>query len=171
MSAATGLSEALVARAGEVLTAARAHGLTLATVESCTGGLVGALLTAVPGSSDVFVGGLITYANSAKIALAGVERGLLAEHGAVSAPVALAMAQGGLRALGVDVCVAITGVAGPGGGSAAKPVGLVHFCAARADGAVQAREERFGALPRDVIRGLSAGVTLDLLEALCGQAT
>jgi nicotinamide-nucleotide amidase len=167
----TGLSETLIERAGAVLASARQVGVTLATVESCTGGLVSALLTAVPGSSDVFVGGLVTYSNAAKSALAGVAPALIMAHGAVSAEVAHAMATGGLRATGAGVCVAITGVAGPGGGSAAKPVGLVHFCVARSDAASIAREERFGPLSRDAIRGLSAGVALNLLEALCVQAT
>lgn len=110
-----------------VLDLCRARGLRLATAESCTGGLVAARLTDVPGSSDVFAGGVIAYANEVKTAQLGVPAPLVTAHGAVSAEVAAAMA-GGVRArLGVDVGLAVTGVAGPGGGSEAKPVGLVHF--------------------------------------------
>jgi nicotinamide-nucleotide amidase len=104
-------------------------------VESCTGGLLGAMLAGVPGASDVLWGGLITYDNRAKELLAGVDPALLAAHGAVSAPVAAALATGGLERLGVDHALAITGVAGPGGGSAAKPVGTVYVArAARGEG-------------------------------------
>jgi len=108
--------------------------LTLSVAESCTGGTVGRLLTERSGSSDFFVGGVISYANSAKEALLGVPAALLAEHGAVSANVARAMAEGALRALGSDLALALTGVAGPTGGTADKPVGLVHFAVATAAG-------------------------------------
>jgi nicotinamide-nucleotide amidase len=108
------------------LNAARARGVTVATAESCTGGLVAAELTAIPGSSEVFVGGAVTYSNRLKHELVGVPDSLLAEHGAVSAEVAAAMAEGARNRLGADVAVAVTGIAGPGGGSEEKPVGLVH---------------------------------------------
>ena len=110
------------ARAGRALLA---RGLRLALAESCTGGLLGARLTAVPGSSRYLLGGVVAYHNRAKSALLGVPHRLLARHGAVSAPVAAAMARGARRAFGADIAVAVTGIAGPGGGSAAKPVGLV----------------------------------------------
>jgi nicotinamide-nucleotide amidase len=113
-----------------VLEAARERGLTLATAESCTGGLVGARLTEVPGASDVFVGAVVAYANETKQALLGVSPETLRRHGAVSAECALEMAAGARRALATDLALAVTGVAGPGGGSAMKPVGLVFFCAA-----------------------------------------
>jgi nicotinamide-nucleotide amidase len=100
---------------------------TLATAESCTGGLVGSLITQVPGSSAYYVGGVVSYADSAKVALLGVPRDLLAAHGAVSAPVAEAMARGVRTKLAADLALSITGVAGPGGGSAEKPVGLVYI--------------------------------------------
>ncbi len=149
--------------ARQVLDLARAAGLTLATVESCTGGLVAGALTAVPGSSDVVDRGLVTYSNAAKTALAGVPEPLIAAHGAVSRPVALAMAEGGLKATGVDLAVAVTGVAGPGGGSADKPVGLVHFADARAGRGSVHREERFGDLGRETVRLESVRVALGML--------
>ncbi|MET3892251.1 nicotinamide-nucleotide amidase [Bosea sp. OAE506] len=146
-----------------VLEACRVKGITVATVESCTGGLVGGALTAIAGSSDVVMGGLITYSNEAKMALAAVPEGLLAAHGAVSEPVARAMAEGGRSALSSSLAVSITGVAGPGGGSEAKPVGLVHFACAGPDGTVH-REMRFGLLSRDEIRRLSVLTALAMLQ-------
>jgi nicotinamide-nucleotide amidase len=146
-----------------VLEACRVKGITVATVESCTGGLVGGALTAIAGSSDVVMGGLITYSNEAKMALAAVPEALLAAHGAVSAPVARAMAEGGRSALSSSLAVSITGVAGPGGGSEAKPVGLVHFACAGLAGTVH-REMRFGALSRDEIRRLSVLTALAMLQ-------
>ncbi len=146
-----------------VLEACRVKGVTVATVESCTGGLVGGALTAIAGSSDVVMGGLITYSNEAKMALAAVPEGLLAAHGAVSEPVARAMAEGGRSALSSSLAVSITGVAGPGGGSEAKPVGLVHFACAGPDGTVH-REMRFGLLSRDEIRRLSVLTALAMMQ-------
>ena len=109
-----------------VLELCRERGLTLATAESCTGGLVAARLTSVPGSSDVFLGGVVSYANEVKTAALGVPEDVLAAHGAVSAETAAAMAEGARRRLDADVAVAVTGIAGPGGGSDEKPVGLVY---------------------------------------------
>ncbi len=146
-----------------MLESCRAAGATVATVESCTGGLVGGALTAIAGSSDVVLGGLITYSNAAKAALAGVPGDLLAAHGAVSEQVARAMAAGGRKALSSTLAVAITGVAGPGGGSAEKPVGLVHFACAGAGGTAH-REMRFGPLSRDEIRRLSVLTALEMLR-------
>lgn len=146
-----------------VLEACRARGATVATVESCTGGLVGGALTAIAGSSDLVLGGLITYSNDAKMALAAVPEALLAAHGAVSEPVARAMAEGGRAALSATFAVAVTGVAGPGGGSAEKPVGLVHFACCGPAGTVH-RERRFGPLSRDEIRRLSVLTALDMLR-------
>ena len=110
-----------------VLALARARGLTIATAESCTGGLVAARLTRVPGSSESFLGGVVAYADAVKVAELDVPEGILAEHGAVSAETAEAMAEGARRRLGSEVAVAVTGVAGPGGGTKEKPVGLVHL--------------------------------------------
>lgn len=106
--------------------------LTLATAESCTGGLLAGLLTEVPGASEVLTHGFVTYANDAKISMLNVQAALIEQHGAVSEEVARAMAVGALEASGAGIAVAITGIAGPGGGSAEKPVGLVHLATARA---------------------------------------
>jgi len=150
-----------------VLDLAREAGVTLATVESCTGGLVAGALTAVPGSSDVVDRGFVTYRNTAKTALVGVPEALIAAHGAVSEPVARAMAEGGARAVGVDLAVAVTGVAGPGGGTAQKPVGLVHFAVAGVGRATAHREQRFGDIGREAVRLQSVRVALEMVvEAL-----
>jgi nicotinamide-nucleotide amidase len=153
--------------ARQVLERARSRGSTVATVESCTGGLVAGALTAVPGSSDVVDRGFVTYSNAAKTALVGVPEALIAAFGAVSRPVAVAMAQGGVRAAGGGAAVAVTGIAGPGGGSADKPVGLVHFAVALADGATIHQEVRFGDLGREGVRLASVRTALQMLgEAL-----
>jgi nicotinamide-nucleotide amidase len=154
------------ARARAVLAAARARGWTLATAESCTGGLVAAALTDVPGSSDVFDRGFVTYSNAAKTEALGVPAALIAEHGAVSEAVARAMAEGAARASGARLAVAVTGVAGPGGGTPAKPEGLVWFATAAPDGVVAERRE-FGAVGRGRVRQRSVETALDLaLQAL-----
>ncbi|MGC4090659.1 MAG: CinA family nicotinamide mononucleotide deamidase-related protein [Polyangiaceae bacterium] len=139
-----------------------ARKLKLAAAESCTGGLVGQLLTARGGSSEYFVGSAVTYANSAKIKLLGVPDGLLAAHGAVSAEVAVAMAEGARALFGVDVALAITGIAGPDGGSEQKPVGLVHFAVATPRGT----HERHFVYPgdRDMIRLRAAYAALGLVR-------
>ena len=129
----------LLGLAARVGAACRASGRSLATAESCTGGLVAHLVTEVPGSSDYFRGGLVTYANAVKSALADVPAATIGAHGAVSAQVAVAMAEGARRRLGVDIAVAVTGVAGPAGGTDAKPVGLTYVAAADAEGDVVRR--------------------------------
>jgi len=149
--------------AAELLDLSKERGFTVATVESCTGGLVCGALTAIAGSSAMVQGGLITYANEAKAALAGVPAALLETYGAVSEPVARAMAEGGRERLDATFAVSITGVAGPGGGSVEKPVGLVHFACVGPPG-TQHRERRFGELSRDEIRRLSVLEALDLLR-------
>ena len=151
-----------------VLTLAREAGLMLATVESCTGGLVAGALTAIPGSSDVVDRGFVTYSNAAKTALVGVPEALIAEHGAVSEPVARAMAEGGLKAAGVGAAVAITGIAGPGGGTADKPVGLVHFAAAHAGRPTLHQKMRFGDIGREAVRLASVRAALELLAEALG---
>ncbi|HKV12685.1 MAG TPA: CinA family nicotinamide mononucleotide deamidase-related protein, partial [Thermoanaerobaculia bacterium] len=138
---ATREEETLESVVGELL---RAAGATLTVAESCTGGLLGQKITAVSGSSDYFLGGFITYTNPLKTELAGVPEAMLAEHGAVSEPVARAMAEGVRRALRSDYGIGITGVAGPGGGSEEKPVGTVHVAVAGpGDGEVHHRKIRF----------------------------
>lgn len=154
--------------AEHVLSLCRAAGLTLATAESCTGGLVAGALTAVAGSSDVVDRGFVTYSNTAKMQMIGVPEATLAAFGAVSEETARAMAQGALAAAGTGLAVAITGVAGPGGGSPEKPVGLVHFASARKGGPTRHREMRFGPLSRDEIRRRSVLVALDMLAEAAG---
>jgi nicotinamide-nucleotide amidase len=154
-----------------VLAEARAIGLTLATAESCTGGMVMANLTAVPGSSDVVDRGFVTYSNAAKIQMLGVPEALIARHGAVSAEVAGAMAEGALKASGAGLAVAITGIAGPGGGSEAKPVGLVHLAAVSRLGDVNRIERRYDAsLGRAGIRRAATRDALMLLLDLARRA-
>jgi nicotinamide-nucleotide amidase len=161
----------LIARAEAILDEFRRRGLKLATAESCTGGLVTALLTEIAGSSDVVERGLVTYSNAAKHELLGIPQEMLARHGAVSEPVARAMAEGALARSTADVSVAVTGVAGPGGGSAAKPVGLVHIAAARRGGEVLHQECRFGDIGRAEVRLASVRAALQLISRAAGLAS
>ena len=151
-----------------VLDACREQGLTLATAESCTGGLVAARLTSVPGSSDVVLGGVVAYADEVKVRELGVSQELLERHGSVSPEVAAAMAAGARERLGADVAVAVTGIAGPGGGSEEKPVGLVHLHAEGPGGSL-ARELN---LPgeRDAIRGRATVAALHLVRTLLSRS-
>lgn len=151
--------------AARVLALLRSNDLKAATAESCTGGLVAAALTSVPGSSDVVERGFVTYSNEAKTELLGVPAALIAGNGAVSEPVARAMAEGALARSRADVAVAVTGVAGPGGGSDLKPVGLVHLCAARRGRASLHLERRYGDIGRD---GIREKAVLDALALLAG---
>jgi nicotinamide-nucleotide amidase len=155
----------LVARATELLERCRARKLTLATAESCTGGLVAGVLTEIAGSSDVVERGFVTYSNRAKTELLGVPDALLVAHGAVSEPVARAMAAGVLAHAPADLAVSVTGIAGPGGGTADKPVGLVHFAAARRGGPTLAEHVVFPG-DRTSVRLASVGRALALLDAL-----
>ncbi len=148
-----------------LLDMARSRKLRLVTAESCTGGLVAAALTDIPGSSDVFDRGFVTYSNAAKHDMLGVPPRLIEAHGAVSAEVARAMALGALEISLGDIAVAVTGVAGPGGGTTEKPVGLVHFACARRGGGVDQVERRFGPLPRAEIRAASVAQALDMMVA------
>ena len=159
MSADDDLSE----RARALVASFAAAGLKIATAESCTGGMVSACLTAVPGSSAVLDRGFVTYSNEAKTEMIGVPATLILRHGAVSQEVARSMAEGALSASRAWAAVAITGVAGPGGGSETKPVGLVHFAVATRS-ATQHEVRRFGTLSRDEIRRRSVTVALDLLD-------
>ena len=159
---------ALLARAEALVAAYAAAGRRIATAESCTGGLVAGLLTAVQGSSAVLERGFVTYSNAAKSESLGVPAALIAAHGAVSKATARAMAEGALAHSRADVAVAITGIAGPGGGSAAKPVGLVHFGLAATGEATRHVERRYGDLGRGEIRRLAVGDALGLLERSSG---
>jgi nicotinamide-nucleotide amidase len=156
----------IFAAAKRLITLCIEHKLTIATAESCTGGLVAGALTDVAGSSAVVLCGFITYSNDAKQQMLGVPAAVLAQHGAVSRETATAMARGALAHSPADLTVAITGIAGPGGGSAQKPVGLVHFAAARRNRDLIAREERFGDIGRAEVRRRSVLVALAMLEEL-----
>ena len=157
---------ALRSAAKTVLQRARSRGLKIATAESCTGGLVAAALTEIAGSSDVLDRGFVTYSNEAKQALLGVPGATLKRYGAVSAETAAAMAKGALKHSLADITVAITGIAGPGGGSKQKPVGLVHFAAARRDGRRVASVKRYGDIGRAQVRQRSVAEALRLLNLL-----
>ena len=148
---------------------AKSRGLRIATAESCTGGLVSAAITEIPGASDVFDRGFVTYSNDAKHDLLGVPEQTIQEQGAVSAETARAMAVGALAHSLADVAVAVTGVAGPGGGSAEKPVGLVHFACARRGGGATLLERRYGPLSRPEIRAAAAEQALDMLLEEIGR--
>lgn len=147
--------------ATQLLAAARSNGLMIATVESCTGGLVAAALTDIPGSSDVFERGLVTYSNAAKSELLGVPTATIEAHGAVSRDTALAMATGALNTTPADLAIAVTGIAGPGG-SDHKPEGLVWFATALRGHETIATEHRFGALGRATVRARSTETALTL---------
>ena len=151
-------------RAAALLKAYEQKGLKVATAESCTGGLVAALLTEIAGSSAVVERGFVTYSNEAKTEQIGVPAELIAAHGAVSEPVARAMAEGALAHSRADVAVGITGIAGPGGGTATKPVGLVHFGLARKGAATVHLERRYGDLGRPAVRSRAVEDALALLE-------
>jgi len=152
----------IAALAQQVITEASARGLMVATAESCTGGLVAGALTAIAGSSAVVDRGFVTYSNAAKSDLVAVPVALIEAHGAVSEPVARAMAQGAVARSQAQVSVAVTGIAGPSGGSDDKPVGLVHFAAA-GPAAVIHVERRFGDIGREAVRLESVRVALGLL--------
>jgi nicotinamide-nucleotide amidase len=150
-------------REGEALLArCRELGLKLCTAESCTGGLVSALLTEFAGSSDVVERGFVTYSNAAKEAQLGVPAGLLATFGAVSEEVARAMAEGGLSASPADIAIAITGIAGPGGGSAEKPVGLVYIACARREWTTICTRRLFTGLDRHGVRMAAVQAALEV---------
>lgn len=153
--------------ARRVLDICAERGLMAATAESCTGGLVAAALTAIAGSSAVVDRGFVTYSNEAKAEMLGVPMALIQQHGAVSEPVARAMAEGALAHSRAQVSVAITGIAGPGGGSPGKPVGLVHFAAARQGGATRARHHVFAG-DRDSVRAQAVLAALNLLAEIAG---
>jgi nicotinamide-nucleotide amidase len=161
----------LVDEARRVLDALRAREMMLATAESCTGGLLIGLLTEVPGASDVIERGFVTYSNKAKVACLDVPPPLLARYGAVSGEVARAMAEGALVNSEADLAIAITGIAGPGGGTAEKPVGLVRLAIARAGGTPLDAEWRFGDLGRSRIRLEAVRAALAFVRQALDTAT
>lgn len=144
----------------------RAAGVTLASGESCTGGLIAAILTEVPGSSDVVERGFVTYSNQAKTDLLGVPKTLIDTHGAVSEPVARAMAEGVLAASPAAIAIAVTGIAGPDGGTADKPVGLVHLAVASRGGRLVHERQLFGDRSRHQIRLLTVHRAFALIGAV-----
>ena len=153
-----------LSQAGAVLDACRARQWRVATAESCTGGLVSAALTAVAGASDVFERGFVTYSNAAKIELLAVPAETIAAHGAISSETAAAMARGAVARAGVDLAVAITGIAGPGGGMPDKPVGLVYLAVARNDGAARVERRIFHG-ERGEVRQAALTEALRMLQA------
>lgn len=159
-------ADPLLAQARAFLAQAQARGLTLATAESCTAGLIAATVGRVPGCSSVLERGFVTYSNAAKSALLHVPPELIERRGAVSQEVALAMAEGALGASPADLAIAVTGVAGPDGGSEEKPVGLVHIAAARRGGARLHEEKRFGAIGREDVQRQTVAAALAMLARL-----
>ena len=162
--------EDLLGMARALLDLCRKKRLTIATAESCTGGLVAATLTEIPGSSDVLERGFVTYSNAAKTEMLGVPAAVIARFGAVSRETAEAMATGALAHSPAYLAVAITGIAGPGGGTPDKPVGLVHFAAAARGGRRLHEECRFGELGRSPVRIISVRTALVMLSVLAGQS-
>ena len=154
--------------AGEILALARQNGVMIATAESCTGGMVAAALTDIAGASDVFDRGFVTYSNAAKAEMLGVDPALIALRGAVSSEVAAAMAMGAVTASGASLAVSITGIAGPGGGTAEKPEGLVWFGLAQSGKPAQSFRKEFGALGRDGVRLAARDFALGLLHEALG---
>lgn len=164
-------SEETLTLARQLLAACRARGLMVATAESCTGGMVAAALTDIPGASAVVERGFVTYSNDAKAECLGVPLPLIEAHGAVSEPVARAMASGALAQSRASIAIAITGIAGPGGGSAEKPEGLVHFACARRGAGTRHERIEFGALGRDAVRGACVSQALRMLLAAAEGTT
>jgi nicotinamide-nucleotide amidase len=152
--------------AAVVLNEAKSKGFRIATAESCTGGLIAGLLTEIPGSSDVVERGFVTYSNEAKADLLGIPMALIQENGAVSEPVARAMAEGAVQHSLAQLAVSVTGIAGPGGGSADKPVGLVHMAVAQEGGPTLHEEHRFGDAGRGIVRLKTVEAALRLLLKL-----
>jgi nicotinamide-nucleotide amidase len=158
----------LTSRAAELIARCRDNKLMLATAESCTGGLIAGVITSVPGSSDVLDCGFVTYSNAAKTRMIGVPAELIARVGAVSEDVARAMAEGAIGHSAADIAVAVTGVAGPGGGSAEKPVGLVHCAVARKGHPTRTRVLRLGDIGRDAVRMETVRAALEMAYEIAG---
>jgi nicotinamide-nucleotide amidase len=152
--------------AGNVVALFVEKGWKLATAESCTGGMIAAAITDIAGSSAVLERGFVTYSNDAKVSMIGVSAETLAAHGAVSAETALEMAKGAVAASLADVAISVTGIAGPGGGSSRKPVGLVHMAIAARNGAAHHHELRFGDIGRRQVREATVRTALTMLASL-----
>ncbi len=167
----TELPTDLLDLAKDVLVAAKAAGVRLALAESCTGGLVSGCLTAIPGSSSVVDAGFVTYSNEAKIRLLGVPRELIIEHGAVSDIVAAAMAEGALAQADAQVALAVTGIAGPDGGSKEKPIGLVYLALAQDDQDAMVKRYVFAGTRTDIRRASVAAALELLLDRLKNQSS
>ena len=159
-------SSPLLRLAEVVIAQARGQKLRIATAESCTGGLIGGLLTEIPGSSDVFERGFIVYSNRAKQDMLGVPGDLIADMGAVSEAVSRAMAEGAVENSNAHLAVAVTGIAGPGGGTKMKPVGLVHIAAARENRSILHEAHRFGDIGRTEVRIKTVEAALEMLQRM-----
>jgi nicotinamide-nucleotide amidase len=164
------MTSEMAAAATAVLDACRARGLKVATAESCTGGLVMGALTDIAGSSDVVDRGFVSYSNEAKEQMLGVAAETLRDHGAVSRQTAQEMARGAIAHSNAHIAVAITGIAGPSGGSRDKPVGLVHFAAAARGGALTHCEMRYGDVGRSAVRAKSVLQALAMLKQMAESA-
>lgn len=158
------------ATAGKIIADFTARGLKVATAESCTGGLIAGALTEISGSSAVVDRGFVTYSNDAKIQMLGVDPATLAAHGAVSRQTAVEMARGAVARSEADFAVAVTGIAGPGGGSTEKPVGLVHLSATGRNGNALHREMRYGDIGRDAVRLATIRTALEMLTEVAQTA-
>lgn len=155
--------------ADEIVELLRQRGQTLTTAESCTGGLIAGAITAIAGSSDIFYGGFVTYANEAKVGMVGVQAATLDRYGAVSEETVREMAEGARRAAGTDWSISVSGIAGPGGGTKLKPVGLVHFGLSRQTGTTHRRVE-FGNAGRALVRQKAVGTALSMVLAALQDA-
>lgn len=164
------ISDALLAKVERLLEACAGARLTLVVAESCTGGLIAACLTSIPDASRVVERAFVTYSDQAKIDLLGVPAGLIEAHGAVSEPVARAMAEGALARTPADLAVSVTGIAGPGGGTPGKPIGLVHLAAARRGGPTTHERHAFDG-ERTEVRVKSVVVALDMVERLVSRTS
>jgi len=162
------MTRRLITDATDLLQALRDRGLMVATAESCTGGMIAGTLTEVAGSSDVVDRGFVTYSNEAKHDMLGIPLDMINEHGAVSEPVAIAMAEGALRNSRADIAVSVTGVAGPGGGTDTKPVGLVHIACARRGGPTMHQRHVFADRGRGWIRQETVAQAFRIIRAQAG---
>ncbi len=159
-------SEDFIREASDILEKCRSKGLKITTAESCTGGLISALFTEIAGSSDVFDRGFVTYSNEAKADLLGVSQDTLKQNGAVSEPTAREMAQGAIKNSNASVAIAVTGIAGPGGGSATRPVGLVHIAGLTNTGADYHEACQFGDIGRSEVRLATVKQALLIIKKL-----